>query len=200
LSVDLNFEAEQDVRDVLTDVEKRLLNPKPLKRTTFPEGFFAKDLDIHIHTRIRAGRDCGETCDFCFALKYAGFRSERDGFDGDILASFPEFVAACDMHAISEMDFPVLIPVRELSEPVEGMGSGVVLALVRLQLLEKCDVEGVHSFGLALPTVNRARPSHGRRYTYPSPVWQKSERSASSTPRWPLTPRCAIVPPPRRTV
>jgi hypothetical protein len=38
LFLEAKLEPEKNVRDVATNLEKRLFNPKALKRMTFPEG------------------------------------------------------------------------------------------------------------------------------------------------------------------
>ena len=158
MAVEINPESQQDVPDALADVEDRPLNPKPLKRATFPEGYFTHDLNMHVHMGVRPERDGLESRHFCAVLEYVSFGPDVDGLDSGVSGSFLETELRADECTGSEVKFSMFIPVRKLSEPIEGMRSGVIRSHVRLQPLEECNVEGVHPFGLAFPAVQRILP------------------------------------------
>ncbi len=140
--------------DVDAERRERLFNPKPLKRTTFPEGYFEKDLHLHFHLRFRPDAEGLEACDYCVVLEYLSswhFVEPRlDHVDGGLDRNDATHVGLG-----GEVEFPVLIPVGKRVESGEIVVIGFARSLVRLQLLEKCNVVGLHSTGLASPTFAR---------------------------------------------
>ncbi len=93
MSVEFDLEAKQDVRHVLADVEKRLLNPKPLKQATFPEGYFAHDLNIYVRMVVTPERDGLETHHFRAVFENIPSESDVNRLDGDFSAGFLQRVS-----------------------------------------------------------------------------------------------------------
>src|SRR5215216_3316129 len=126
----LNFVVEADneplknIEDVLADVEQRLFNPKPLKRTPFPESYVGGDVQIHVHLMLAVQGGSCETGNYCAVFEHlpiGGDVQERDegvgGFglrthDGETLSS--------------EMQFPVFVPVGKLAESGERVIVGSI--------------------------------------------------------------------------
>lgn len=71
LFVEAGFEPEQDIRDVVAHLDKRLFDPEPIERRAFLEGYAESVYEVRVHCGIRSGFNDDAASEFCAVFKKA---------------------------------------------------------------------------------------------------------------------------------
>ncbi len=147
--VEPSLECEQNVGDARADLLKRVFNPKPLKRTHFPEGY----LQICVHLGL-AFRDISSLVTRYYRAVFQHLHVGQDpvGLDGCVGRDPLKDPGSCDHPGLADkVQFPVLASVGKFVEPGEWVQVRVERALVRLHALDDRDFARSEPFGLILP-------------------------------------------------
>jgi hypothetical protein len=148
LFVEAGFEPEQDIRDVVSHLDKRLFDPEPIERRAFLEGYIEVEYAVHVHFGIRPGFNEDAASEFCAVFKKARGLNVDHLESGITSVPIPKSVSPEGLPAESE--FVVLVPVGETSEDGEWVTLRTLPSTVRLQPLDKCNVGFAHPPDLLL--------------------------------------------------
>src|SRR5918994_1767171 len=157
LFVEAGFEPKQDIRDVVTHLDKRLFDPEPIERRAFLEGYIEVEYEVHVHIGIRPGFNEDAASEFCAVFKKARGLNVDDLESGITSVPIPKSVSPEGLPAESE--FVVLVPIGETSEDGEWMTLRTLPSVVRLQSLDKCNVGLAHTADLSVEPVKGALSS-----------------------------------------
>jgi hypothetical protein len=142
LFLEAGFEPEQDIRDVVAHLDKRLFEPEPIERRTFLEGYIEVEYEVHVHIGIPSGFNKDATSEFCAVFKKAGGLNVNELKSGIASVPVPKSVSSKGLSAESE--FVVLVPIGETSEDGEWVTLRTLPSTVRLQPLDECNVGLAH--------------------------------------------------------
>src|SRR5215211_5584742 len=103
LFLEAGFEPEQDIRDVVAQLDKRLFDPEPIERRAFLEGYIEVEYEVHVHTGIRSGFNKDATSEFCAVFKKAGGLNFNELKSGITSVPVPKSVSlrVCPLRASS---------------------------------------------------------------------------------------------------
>jgi hypothetical protein len=148
LFVEAGFEPEQDIRDVVAHLDKRLFDPEAIERRAFLEGYIESAFEVHVHCGIWSGGDEDTAPEFCAVFKKARGLNVDDLESGITSVPIPKQLSPKRLPAESE--FVVLVPIGETSEDGKWMTLRTLHSVVRLQPLDKCNVDFAHPSNLLL--------------------------------------------------
>ena len=148
LFLEAGFEPEQDIRDVVAQLDKRLFDPEPIERRAFLEGYIEVEYEVHVHIGIRSGFNKDATSEFCAVFKKAGGLNFNELKSGITSVPVPKSVSPESLPAESE--FVVLVPIGETSEDGKWVALRTLPSTVRLQPLDECNVGFAHPPDLLL--------------------------------------------------
>lgn len=118
---------------------------------SLPKRYAVAELSCHIHLRVVSGVPTGAHRDYCAVLK----RANITGLDSSEL-HIPDGLKA-DLRvredAGGEVQRIVLVPVRQTVGEKQVVTVAKVPSLVRLRLLDKCEIVGMNLLGELLPDV-----------------------------------------------
>ena len=141
----------RNVVHTMSQKNKRFFNAESRNCPRIAEGYIEGTLCLHLHMGVVASRGDPVLKHYCAVFERAAI-----GFHEGFKLQVPhvrELNLRVAGDVLSEVHFPVLVPVRETVEDEEGVS--LVPSIVRLKPLEDCDIVGVHTSSHPLPPLKR---------------------------------------------
>jgi hypothetical protein len=148
LFLEVGFEPEQDIRDEVAHLDKRLFDPEPIERRAFLKGYIEVEYEVHVHIGIRSGFNKDATSEFCAVFKKARGLNLNELESGVSSVPIPNPVTPESLSAQGE--FVVLVPVGEAGEDGKWVTLRTLPSTLRLQPLDVCNVVWAHTVDLSV--------------------------------------------------